>query len=98
MSEKTNQEEREYTPQEIRQMQEKTIAYYKSQEKVLAVQCSVEEYKARIKKAQFEAFDYSMRMMQINQAMQDAAEEEEEAEKKVAENAQANESVLTKEE
>jgi hypothetical protein len=93
MSEKTNQEEREYTPQEIRQMQEKTIAYYKSQEKVLAVQCSVEEYKARIKKAQFEAFDYSMRMMQINQAMQDAAEEEKEAE-----NAQANESVLTKEE
>jgi hypothetical protein len=39
-----------------------------------------------------------MRMMQINQAMQDAAEEEEEAEKKAAENAQANESVLTKEE
>ena len=77
MSEQTNQEEREYTPQEIRAMQEKTIAYYKSQEKVLAAQCTVEEYKARIKKAQFEAFDYSMRMMQINQAMQDAAEEEE---------------------
>jgi hypothetical protein len=77
MSEQTNQEEREYTPQEIRAMQEKTIAYYKSQEKVLATQCLVEELKARIKKAQFEAFDYSMRMMQINQAMQDAAEEEE---------------------
>jgi hypothetical protein len=59
-------------------MQEKTIAYYKSQEKVLAAQCTVEEYKARIKKAQFEAFDYSMRMMQINQAMQDAADEEKE--------------------
>jgi hypothetical protein len=83
MSEQTNQEEREYTPQEIRAMQEKTIAYYKSQEKVLAVQCSVEEYKARIKKAQFEAFDYSMRMMQINQAMQDAAEEEEAEKNKV---------------
>ena len=97
MSEQTNQEEREYTPQEIRAMQEKTIAYYKSQEKVLAAQCTVEEFKARIKKAQFEAFDYSMRMMQINQAMKDAAEEEE-AEKETAENAQANESVLTKEE
>lgn len=94
MSEQTNQEEREYTPQEIRAMQEKTIAYYKSQEKVLSAQCAVEEYKARIKKAQFEAFDYSMRMVQINQAMQDAAEEEE-AEK---ENAQASESILTKEE
>jgi hypothetical protein len=77
MSEQTNQEEREYTPQEIRAMQEKTIAYYKSQINVLNAQCTVEELKARIKKAQFEAFDYSMRMMQINQAMQDAAEEEE---------------------
>lgn len=80
MSEQTNQEEREFTEQEIRQMRDKTIAYYKSQEKVLAAQCTVEEYKARIKKAQFEAFDYSMRMMQINQAMQEA-EEEAEAEK-----------------
>lgn len=77
MSEQTNQEEREYTQQEIRAMQDKTLAYYKSQEKVLAAQCAVEEYKARIKKAQFEAFDYSLRVMQINQAMQDAAEEEE---------------------
>ena len=85
MSEQTNQEEREYTPQEIRAMQDKTIAYYKSQEKVLAAQCTVEEYKARIKKAQFEAFDYSMRMMQINQAMQDAAEEEEAEKNKVKE-------------
>lgn len=77
MSEQTNQEEREYTPQEIRAMQEKTLAYYKSQINVLSAQCTVEELKARIKKAQFEAFDYSLRVMQINQAMQDAAEEEE---------------------
>lgn len=97
MSEQTNQEEREYTPQEIRAMQDKTIAYYKSQEKVLAAQCNVEELKARIKKAQFEAFDYSMRLIQINQAMNDAIEKEE-VEKETAENAQANESVLTKEE
>lgn len=96
MSEQTNQEEREYTPQEIRDMQAKTIAYYKSQEKVLAAQCSVEEYKARIKKAQFEAFDYTMKMMHINQVMQDAAEEEE-AEKEAEKNAQADEPVLTKE-
>ena len=75
MSVESNQEEREFTENEIRQMRDKTIAYYKSQEKLLAVQCSVEEYKARIKKAQFEAFDYSMRMMQINQAMKEAEEE-----------------------
>lgn len=80
MSEETNQEEREFTEQEIRQMRDKTIAYYKSQEKLLAVQCTVEEYKARIKKAQFEAFDYSMRMMQINQAMKEAEEETEKTE------------------
>jgi hypothetical protein len=93
MSEQTNQNEREYTPEEIREMQAKTLAYYKSQINVLTAQCNVEELKARIKKAQFEAFDYSMRMLQINQAMKDAAEEEEAEEK-----AQANESVLTKEE
>jgi hypothetical protein len=84
MSEETNQQEREFTPEEIKDMREKTIAFYKSQEKVLAAQCVVEEYKARIKKAQFEAFDYSIRMMQINQAMQEAedeAEKENETEK-----------------
>ena len=84
MSEETNQQEREFTPEEIKDMREKTIAFYKSQEKVLAAQCVVEEYKARIKKAQFKAFDYSIRMMQINQAMQEAedeAEKENETEK-----------------
>lgn len=75
MSEQTNQEEREYTQQEIRVMQEKTIAYYKNQEKALAAQCIVEEYKARIKKAQFEIFDYSMRMLQIDQAIKESEEE-----------------------
>jgi len=76
MSEQTNQEEREYTQKEIQEMRDKTLAYYKSQEKMLAAQCIVEEYKARIKKAQFEAFDYSMRMMQINQAIKEAEEED----------------------
>jgi hypothetical protein len=75
MSEETNQEEREYTQEEIRAMREKTLAFYKSQEKVLAAQCVVEEYKARIKKAQFDAFEYSLKLMQLNQAMRDAEEE-----------------------
>jgi hypothetical protein len=81
MSEQTNQEEREYTQKEIQEMRDKTLAFYKSQEKVLAAQCIVEELKARIKKAQFDAFDYSMRMLQINQAMQDAENEELDVEK-----------------
>jgi hypothetical protein len=75
MSEQTNQEEREYTENEIREMREQTIKYYTSQKKVLLAQCEVEELKARIKKAQFEAFDYSMRMVQINQAIKDAEDE-----------------------
>ena len=75
MSGETNQEEREYTQKEIQEMRDKTLAFYKSQEKVLAAQCVVEEYKARIKKAQFDAFEYSLKLMQLNQAMRDAEEE-----------------------
>lgn len=75
MSGETNQEEREYTQKEIQEMRDKTLAFYKSQEKVLAAQCVVEEYKARIKKAQFDAFEYSLKLMQLNQAMKDAEEE-----------------------
>ena len=83
MSVETNQEEREYTQEEIRIMREKTLAFYKSQEKVLAAQCVVEEYKARIKKAQFDAFEYSLKLMQLNQAMKDAEEEAMAKEKEV---------------
>ena len=79
MSEETNQEERVYTQAELDEIREKTIAYYTDQQKVLSIQCSVEELKARIKKAQFEAFESSLKMMQLNAAMQ-AADEEAEAE------------------
>lgn len=77
MSEETNQTEREYTQQEILEMQQKTIGYYRSQELVLIAQCTVEELKARIKKAQFEAFEYTLKMMQLNEAIREAEEEEE---------------------
>lgn len=82
MSENTNPKEKEYTEAEIRALREKTIAYYKSQEKVLAAQCVVEEYKARIKKAQFDAFEYSLKLMQLNQAVQEAEEEAQKEETK----------------
>jgi hypothetical protein len=76
MSEQTNQEtDREYTEAELNAMREKTIKYYAQQKKVLTSQCEVEELKARIKKAQFEAFDYTVRMMQINQAIKEAEDE-----------------------
>lgn len=75
MSEETNQEEREFTEQEIREMQDKTIKFYKGQEKILSIQCTVEELKARIKKAQFDSFEYSIKLMQLNHAMKEAEEE-----------------------
>ena len=80
MSEETNQEEREYTQKEIQEMRDKTLAFYKSQEKVLAAQCTVEEYKARIKKAQFETLEYSIKLFQVNQSMQDAQKQVEDEE------------------
>ena len=80
MSEETNQEEREYTQKEMQEMRDKTLAFYKSQEKVLAAQCAVEEYKARIKKAQFETLEYSIKLFQVNQSMQDAQKQAEDAE------------------
>jgi hypothetical protein len=81
MSEQTNQEEREYTQKEIQEMRDKTLAFYKSQEKVLAAQCAVEEYKARIKKAQFDTLEYSLKLFQINEAMKNAEQEELDVEK-----------------
>jgi hypothetical protein len=76
MSEETNQVEREYTQEELAAMRLKTINFYKEQEVVLHQQCIVEELKARIKIAQFNAFEATIKMMQINQAMQEDEEDD----------------------
>lgn len=78
MVENKKAEEREYTEQELVAIRNKTISYFKDQQLVLKEQCVVEELKARIKKAQFESFEYTIKMMQLNQAVQ---EEEDETEK-----------------
>ncbi len=76
MTKETNQEEREYTQEELSAMRLKTINFYKDQESVLYQQCIVEELKARIKIAQFNAYEATIKMMQINQAMQESEEDE----------------------
>ena len=76
MSGETNQVEREYTQEELAAMRLKTINFYKEQEIVLQQQCVVEELKARIKIAQFNAFEATIKMMQINQAMQEDEEDD----------------------
>lgn len=77
MSGETNPVEREYTQEELDAMRLKTINFYKEQERVLHYQCIVEELKARIKIAQFQAFEATIKMMQINQAMQEDEDENE---------------------
>lgn len=76
MSEETNPVEREYTQEELTAMRTKTINYYKEQEEVLRHQCVVEELKARIKIAQFQSFEATIKMMQLNQAVQEDEEDE----------------------
>lgn len=79
MSGETNPVEREYTQEELNAMRLKTINFYKEQETVLHYQCIVEELKARIKIAQFQAFEATIKMMQINQAMQEDEDESSES-------------------
>ena len=76
MTKETNQEEREFTQEELGAMRIKTINFYKDQESVLYQQCIVEELKARIKIAQFNAYEATIKLMQINHAMQEAEEED----------------------
>jgi hypothetical protein len=75
MSEKTNPKEIQFTPEELVKMRENTISYYKDQAEVLSVQCIVEELKARIKKAQYETLESTLKYMQLNEAIQEESEE-----------------------
>jgi|LakMenE01Jun11ns_1017448.scaffolds.fasta_scaffold9770562_1 Tfp pilus assembly protein FimV len=77
MSEETNPVEREYTQEELTAMRLKTINFYKEQETVLQHQCVVEELKARVKIAQFQAFEATIKMMQLNHAIHENEEDDE---------------------
>lgn len=82
MSEKTNPKEIQFTPEELVKMRENTISYYKDQAEVLNMQCVVEELKARIKKAQYETLESTLKLMQLNEAIQEESEEESDTDKK----------------
>lgn len=62
---KTNQEEREFTPEEIAQQRKNMIAYYKDQEEYLNVVLKHEELKALISKARAERVMYDIRVAQM---------------------------------
>ena len=76
MSEQTNQEQREFTAQEIADYRKKTLAYYSEQKKVLSLQCEVEELKARINKAKFESLESTFRLAQLTNAINQPEDEE----------------------
>ena len=78
MSEQTNQEEREFTPQEIAEYRRKTLAYYAEQKKLLSLQCDVEELKARINKAKYEALESTLRLAQLTTAINQPEEKTQE--------------------
>lgn len=78
MSEQTNQEQREFTAQEIADYRKKTLAYYGEQKKVLSLQCEVEELKARINKAKYEALESTFRLAQLTNAINQPEQEEDE--------------------
>lgn len=78
MSEQTNQEEREFTEKEIAEYRQKTLKHYAEQKKFLTLQCDVEELRARINKAKFESFEYTVRLAQLSYSMEKEGEESEE--------------------
>lgn len=81
MSEQTNQEEREFSAQEIAEYRRKTIAYYTEQKKVLSLQCDVEELKARINEAKFRSLESTLRLAQLTTAINEQEEEDEDSPK-----------------
>jgi acyl-CoA reductase-like NAD-dependent aldehyde dehydrogenase len=61
----TNQEEKEFTPEEMAQQRKNMIAYYKDQEQYLSVVLRHEELKASISKARAERVMYDIRVAQM---------------------------------
>jgi len=60
-----------YSETELAEMQKKTSDYYSNQEFLLSMQCSVEELRARIKKAQYEAFEWNLKLIHLQLSVQE---------------------------
>lgn len=80
MSATTNQEPKEYTPEELKEMRDKSLNYYKMQNDLLKEQCAFEEYTARIQKARFEALESKVKYVQLRSSLEQQAKGEQEIE------------------
>jgi hypothetical protein len=76
MSEQTNPEEVVYSPEQLKEMRNKQISFYKDHEELLAAQCSFEELKARIEKARLDALKARLERIHIELSMQKEDEDE----------------------
>ena len=77
---KTNQEERELSPEEIAQQRANMMAFYKDQEEYLHTVLKHEELKAAISKARAERFMYDIRVAQMMAGPQEEDSQEESSE------------------
>jgi hypothetical protein len=60
-----------YSETELAEMQKKTMTYYANQESLLAQQCVVEELRSRIKKAQYEAYEWNLKLIHLQLSVQE---------------------------
>ena len=77
MSEETNQPEREFTKEELLEIKNKTVAFYKEQIPFLKQQTEYEELKARIDKARFESFEARLKHIQLEHSVRERNKAEE---------------------
>ena len=68
--------EKEYTAEELQEMQKKTLDFYESQTVILTAQCKVEELRARINKARYKAVRSNVQLLQLNMALEKQDETE----------------------
>lgn len=60
-----------YSETELAEMQKKTMTYYSGQESLLSQQCVVEELRSRIKKAQYEAYEWNLKLIHLQLSVQE---------------------------
>jgi hypothetical protein len=76
MSEQTNPEEVVYSQEQLKEMRDKQISFYKDHEEILTAQCTFEELKARIEKAKLETLKAKLERIHIEISMQKEDEDE----------------------
>ena len=64
--------QKELSPEEMSELRQKTFDFYSEQAPVLEIQCKVEELKARISIARFQALESKIRFTQLTHEMNQA--------------------------